>query len=64
MPVVSVSQNTVLNNKPILGVLIAVMVCNLMVRLLPALIRATNECTVKKTLMNPPQIDVTTTIAA
>ncbi|MFK5971548.1 MAG: OsmC family protein [Candidatus Marithrix sp.] len=24
-----------------------------------ALIRATNECTVKKTLMNPPQIEVT-----
>jgi len=28
----------------------------------PALIRATNECTVKKALMNPPQIDVTTKI--
>ncbi|KHD05339.1 hypothetical protein PN36_07200 [Candidatus Thiomargarita nelsonii] len=28
----------------------------------PALIRATNECTVKKALMNPPQIDVTTRV--
>jgi putative redox protein len=26
----------------------------------PALIRATNECSVKKALMNPPNIDVTT----
>jgi putative redox protein len=29
---------------------------------LPALIRATNECTVKKTLMNPPQLNVTTKV--
>ena len=29
----------------------------------PALIRATNECSVKKALMNPPQIEVTTKIA-
>jgi len=28
----------------------------------PALIRATNECAVKKALMNPPQIDVTTRV--
>jgi len=28
----------------------------------PALIRATNECTVKKALMNPPNIDVTTKV--
>jgi putative redox protein len=28
----------------------------------PALIRATNECSVKKALMNPPKIEVTTTI--
>ncbi len=27
-----------------------------------ALIRATNECTVKRTLMNPPQLEVTTKI--
>jgi ribosomal protein S12 methylthiotransferase accessory factor len=26
----------------------------------PALIRATNECSVKRALMNPPQIEVTT----
>lgn len=29
----------------------------------PALSRATNECSVKKALMNPPQIEVTTTVA-
>ncbi len=29
---------------------------------LPALIRSTNECTVKKTLMNPPQLNVTTKV--
>jgi ribosomal protein S12 methylthiotransferase accessory factor len=29
----------------------------------PALIRATNECSVKKALMNPPQIEVTTKFA-
>ncbi|RKZ92066.1 MAG: osmotically inducible protein C [Candidatus Parabeggiatoa sp. nov. 1] len=30
----------------------------------PALIRAVNECTVKKTLMNPPKLEITTKVRA
>lgn len=30
----------------------------------PALIRATHECSVKKALLNPPQIEVTTKVVA